>query len=167
MFVTQTTYLLHLAVNSSALSIDLEDKNTGEVWVGNYSAEKIEENTQKTGNFKKYGVFVKMLILAINRSNEAVELDLLTYQDLEQLRSRKNITKSTSTANNNRRYLMLNYVVEFDKVHYPIQLNFEETPSADRLKLTIRRLRSELDIYRKGSSTEEMVKDLGFYKQEN
>jgi hypothetical protein len=62
---------------------------------------------------------------------------------------------------------MLNYVVEFDKVHYPIQLNYEETPCADRLKLTIRRLRSELDIYRKGSSAEDMVKDLGFYKQEN
>lgn len=123
------------------MHLDLEDKATGDVWTAQYSAEKIEENTQKTGSFKKYPIFIKMLLEAIAGSCSEVELDLLTYHDLELLKSRKGYAKNMSSVNNNKRYLMLNYVAAFDKVHYPIQLNFEEVPSADRLKLTVRRLR--------------------------
>ncbi len=38
--------------------------------------------TRKTGNFKRFGVFVKMLVSALESSSDAVHLDLLTYADL-------------------------------------------------------------------------------------
>ena len=42
----------------------------------------IEDVTRKTGNFKRFGVFVKMLVSALENSSDAVHLDLLTYADL-------------------------------------------------------------------------------------
>lgn len=43
----------------------------------------IEDITAKTGNFKKFHVFVKMLLSAIKHASDSVFMDLLTYQDLE------------------------------------------------------------------------------------
>jgi coiled-coil domain-containing protein 61 len=43
----------------------------------------------KTGNFKKFDVFAKMLVTALNTGSESVFVDLLTYRDLEALRARK------------------------------------------------------------------------------
>lgn len=42
----------------------------------------IEEITQKTGNYKKFGVFVKMLLTALARDSDSVFIDLLTNSDL-------------------------------------------------------------------------------------
>lgn len=39
-----------------------------------------------------------------------------------------------------QRYLIMSYMAEFDKVHYPLILPFVSSPNSDRLKLTIRRL---------------------------
>lgn len=52
-------------------------------------------------------------------------------QDLEMLKARKqkgslNSTQSVDKSRmNNKRYMILTYVVEFDKVHYPLPLNYE------------------------------------------
>jgi coiled-coil domain-containing protein 61 len=49
-----------------------------------------------------------------------------------------NPTNSSSNLNqnqtNNKRYVILTYVVEFDKVHYPLPLNFEDSPDIDHMK---------------------------------
>lgn len=42
----------------------------------------IEEITHKTGNYKKFGVFVKMLLTALARDSDSVFIDLLTNSDL-------------------------------------------------------------------------------------
>lgn len=44
----------------------------------------------------------------------------------------------------NKRYLILTYAVEFDRVHYPLPLSFVQTPTLDILQRTIRRLRQVL-----------------------
>jgi hypothetical protein len=48
----------------------------------------IEEITRKTGNFKTFTVFVKMLRSAILQESDSVFVDLLTYQDLEMLKNK-------------------------------------------------------------------------------
>ena len=77
----------------------------------------IEEMTQKTGNFKKFPVFVKMLNTALSRNSDVVFVDLLTYADLEMLKARKTgkPNKDSSHKNFNKRYVILTYVVEFDR----------------------------------------------------
>lgn len=50
---------------SNRLVVDVEDKYSGDLWRGDYSAKFIEELTNKTGTFKKFNVFVKMLLGAL------------------------------------------------------------------------------------------------------
>ena len=50
---------------SNRLVLDIEDKYSGDLWRGDFSAKFIEELTNKTGTFKKFNVFVKMMIGAM------------------------------------------------------------------------------------------------------
>jgi hypothetical protein len=43
--------------------------------------------------------------------------------------------------NSSKRYLILTYAVEFDRVHYPLPLALVQAPTPDVLQRTIRRLR--------------------------
>lgn len=109
----------------------------------------INDITSKTGNFKKYHVFVKMLVTALKSASESVFVDLLTYNDLEVLKAKRLRAAGheapplqPNTAQSNKRYLILTYAAEFDRVHYPLPLMYEEYPDPVQLKLTIARLRS-------------------------
>lgn len=90
-----------------------------------------------------------MLQTSLNKNSDSVFLDILTYQDLQVLKSRKqggaSQSQSMGSTGNNKRYLILTYVVEFDKVHYPLPLNFNEAPDIEALKGTIKRLRFEME----------------------
>ncbi len=58
----------------------------------------------------------------ISQTSESVVLDLMTYADLESLRSQKlngahrMSTQSTSSQLNSKRYLIMTYTVEFDRL---------------------------------------------------
>lgn len=111
-----------------------------------FASRYIEEITRKTGNYKKFTVFVQMLMQSLDGQSDSVFIDLLTYSDLELLKSRKTGKSEPSTASkaNNKRYLIMTYAVEYDRVHYPLPLSFEEAPDPASLKMTISRLRQEL-----------------------
>ncbi|KAF7269384.1 hypothetical protein GWI33_017587 [Rhynchophorus ferrugineus] len=130
-------------VLNSNLEILVTDKSTGEEWQCSYDATYIENLTQKTGNFKQFDIFVAMIKSGLLRTSESVNLDLLTFEDLELLRSRK-ITKSVIPASSNKRYLIITYVVEFDKIRYPLPLEYCGPPDPVILQSTIRRLEVEL-----------------------
>lgn len=128
----------------------------------------IEEMSLKTGNFKKFTLFLRMLSSALSQSSETVFIDLLTFHDLEALKARKqaaatagagphqnphplrqqpaSTAQSAVAASQNKRYIILTYVSEFDKVHYPLPLKFETDPNPALLKATIARLRAEVDL---------------------
>lgn len=71
------------------MKISIEEKETGKRWLGDFPVSYIEEITHKTGNYKKFNVFMKMLNTALDNCSESVFVDLLTYQDLEMLKNRK------------------------------------------------------------------------------
>ncbi len=112
----------------------------------------IEEIAQKTGNYKNFDTFVKMLCTALEGKSDTVYVDLLTYGDLQLLRSKKNAASGMATDNakkkskeaSNKRYLILTYAVEFDRVHYPLPLVFNLEPDVSSLKRTIQRLRRSM-----------------------
>ena len=67
-----------------------------------------------------------------------------------------------------KRYLLINYVAEYDKISYPLPLTLQEVPNFERMKLVVKRLRSEVDIYRRGNvSAIDLVKENASLKQEN
>jgi coiled-coil domain-containing protein 61 len=106
-----------------------------------------------------------MLTSALSKENDSVFVDLLTYSDLELLKARK--TGSMSLANNSnsstsslsrskeKRYIILTYTSEFDRVHYPLPLSPQKEPDVESLKRMIRRLRAALHDKKSG----EQVKD--------
>jgi coiled-coil domain-containing protein 61 len=99
----------------------------------------IEEMTSKTGNVKKYPVFCRMLSNAVQRTSDSVFVDLLTMADLEMLRARRMqqqqqlntssdhislsaskegvlpSSSATSATKSDKRFLILTYLVEFDR----------------------------------------------------
>ncbi|QDZ24937.1 hypothetical protein HOP50_15g74800 [Chloropicon primus] len=132
------------AHKGDTVSVEAELLDSGERWRGDFSSKYIEDITTKTGNFKKYSVFVKMLFSSLNENSSSVFLDLLTYEDLESLKSRAGATSRTDRASTgNRRYIILTYAAEFDRVHYPLPLLYED-PDPDLMRETILKLRQEI-----------------------
>ena len=142
------------------LFVDLEELSTSSSWHGEFSSSYVENITRKTGSFKRFDVLVKMLVGALQARTETVFLDLLTYADLEALRVRKaggqssaipnasTPARTVTVATNTKRYLILTYVAEFDRIHYPLPLLFEEVPTVSSLSRLVRRLRSEVLSFR-------------------
>ena len=124
--------------------LDAEEKNTGDVWRGDFTAKYIEEISKKTGNFKKFPVFIKMILEALKQQgvaidqkenmvfhkNQPVSLNLLSQQDLMELKQAQNggssqaFSTPSKTAKHDKKYLILTLDGEFEKVHYPMPLQF-------------------------------------------
>jgi coiled-coil domain-containing protein 61 len=100
----------------------------------------LEVMSAKSGNFKKLAVFGAMLRAALRGGSSTVSLDLLTSADLEALKSRRGgrggagdaapgaassaaaaLAHARASAAG-KRYLILTYAAEFDRVHYPLPL---------------------------------------------
>ena len=59
--------------------IDVESKMQGLIWRGDFKQKYIEEITNKAGSFKKFNVFIKMLVAALKKEQQdEVVIDLLT-----------------------------------------------------------------------------------------
>jgi len=139
----------------------VERESDGARWRGDFSKTYVEEVSAKTGSFKKFATFAKMLVAAVvNESSESVSVDLLTYADLERLK-RERTTRPGSARDttgvragnagnardvspaSQKRYLIMTHADEFDRTHYPLPLLFEDDPSPQSLQATVQRLRRE------------------------
>ena len=132
----------------------------------------VENMTHKTGNFKRFAVFHKMLVTALTKDSSSVYVDLLTFADVERLRHEKEVRSpfdiavdqhyfvhslttgweqgssraapsrpgSNPQQQQSKRYMILTYTVEYDRVHYPLPLLFDEHPDPNRLKASIRQV---------------------------
>ncbi|XP_054444458.1 centrosomal protein CCDC61 [Pteronotus mesoamericanus] len=142
-------HAVRVLVSGQVLELEVEDRMTADQWRGEFDASFIEDLTHKTGNFKQFNIFCNMLESALTQSSESVTLDLLTYTDLEALRNRKmggrpGPLASRSAQLNSKRYLILIYSVEFDRIHYPLPLPYQGKPDPVVLQGIIRSLKEEL-----------------------
>lgn len=126
--------------------------------------------TAKTGNFKSFSVFVNMLENAINQvrrknfksfvrkkkvftffyqESSSVSIDLFTYDDLEALRKKRQGQPGglnhhpTNIQLANKRYLILTYNAEYDRIYYPLSLPYCGKPDPVILMEQIRKLTTE------------------------
>eukprot|EP01135_Chromosphaera_perkinsii_P003567 Nk52_evm25s248 gene=Nk52_evmTU25s248 len=149
-------YSLSLIVGEDTLALEAMDLEKGDLWAGTFHAEYIEELSEKTGNFKDFETFSKMLESSILQDSNSVGLELLTYSHLEALRSKKagehpkSINRNSN--NNSKRYLIMTYTSEFDKTHYPLPLGYDGPPDPVALRQKISSLKSELEEARLSSS---------------
>eukprot|EP01083_Nonionella_stella_P138759 422365_1 len=156
-------YMVHAFVRGDSLCVEAEEKFTGKRWFSQFPARAIEEMTHKTGNYKKFSVFVKMLHQALDGQSTAV-VDLLTYADLEELKARRMGTdvarqpSNPNTKKRNKRYLILTCVADVDRIHYPLTLKFEDESDVECLRRSVARLREEnerLHLNTRGSEKEQ------------
>eukprot|EP00903_Cladosiphon_okamuranus_P009943 g9436.t3 len=148
-------------VARSTLRVEVETEDGSSRWCGEFAARYVEGITQKTGSAKKFPVFVKMLLDALGEKHGGsgtVFVDLLTYADLELLKARRvghakqklqgpggsGSGGGGGSSGNNKRYLILTYAGEYDRVHYPLPLGYVESPERGQLERTISRLAEDL-----------------------
>ncbi|XP_060791896.1 centrosomal protein CCDC61 [Neoarius graeffei] len=147
-------FAVKVELQDRLLTVEISDIMTADQWSGEFDPAYIEDLTRKTGNFKQFPIFCSMLESAVSKSSESVTLDLLTYSDLELLRNRKAgvvgrpRTQQQSSALSAKRYLILIYTVEFDRIHYPLPLPYVGKPDPAALQREIRALRAELNAMR-------------------
>ncbi|KAI8912670.1 hypothetical protein EDD86DRAFT_201980 [Gorgonomyces haynaldii] len=114
------------------LNIDLQGTKH---YSGSFKPTYIEQITKKTGNFKKFNIFVEMLLSALKKSSNSVSIDFLTVQDLK---------LQNQNQDSRRIYLVVTYAVAFDRVHYPIPLMLLEPVDHSHLTREIEKLKKEL-----------------------
>nr|XP_054758866.1 centrosomal protein CCDC61-like [Lytechinus pictus] len=166
-------YIVSIWVNDdNLLTVEVEDRLTADQWRGSFEPAYIEDLTHKTGNYKQFSIFLSMLESALLQNSDSVSLDLLTYADLESLRNRKaglgtrTIPGAQRSALNTKRYLIVTYTVEFDRIHYPLPLPYQGKPDPVALQDTVRELRKEIKLLksqltsdRKSSELVKLTKD--------
>ena len=156
----QTEYTIRVRDSNGKLELALTKRETGETWEGSFDEEFVENLTKKTGNLKSFKVFVKMLHSACEQSSESVMVDVLTARDLELLRERKKreaggpgpgTSPGAQRIEDSKMFVILTYMVEFDKVHYPLSL-LKSSPGNEKTHLigVIESLRKELTFYKSG-----------------
>ncbi|GBG33845.1 Coiled-coil domain-containing protein 61 [Hondaea fermentalgiana] len=150
-------YVLSWADRDGKLVMDLEDMHTADQrWYSELDTKYVEGITRKTGNFKRFTVFCKMLLAAMTDPSDSLYADILTLQDLEMLKARQLRGGGASpshqsqslqhpagrpgTGGPGKRYLIVTFVTQFDRVHYPLPLAPCTAPTPEMLLRTIRRL---------------------------
>ena len=156
------------------LFVEIEDKMTGDLWRGDFQSKYIEEITQKTGSYKKFNIFVKMLLSALKGETQQVYIDILTFSDLEMLKKKNSgpsaSTTSAAASNNKKRYFILTYVAEFERVHYPLPLNYVDEPEPDSLRRTIERMKNQIQMQKSNAfstKSENKIEDFALIEVEN
>merc|ERR1719210_1431430 len=108
-----TPYVVSVTGDSESLKIEVEHAEDGKRWRAKFAASFIEEITQRTGNAKKFDIFVRMMLSALAQESDSVYLDVLTARDLEMLRRHANPqgppTTTSAAAQSDKRYLILTY----------------------------------------------------------
>ncbi len=100
----------------------------------------VEDMTLKSYSYKKFGLFVRMLLTALRRTSDSVSLDLLTSDDLDRVKARRSeggAAIDSSLSRTRKRYLILTYTAEYDRVQYPLPLQLEEQPDVYRLQVCL------------------------------
>lgn len=115
-----------LSTEGVKLNLMVQQTSRGLEWRGNFSSRYIEQITSKSGNSKTFTQFLKFLTACLEEQNPCYYLNFLTFQDIENLRSRKRLDTNFASQSNKKRYLILSYTSEFEKVHYPLPLALKE-----------------------------------------
>lgn len=152
------SYLVVVTSNTASLGLRVQDTVTQQDWAQEYTKPYIEELTRKTGSAKTFPVFTRMLQTAVQGRSSSVVLELHTFEDLQQLRNQKiglphpkgqyhglnGAQLPESNPLKSKRYLLMTYSSEFDRVHYPLPLTLTKEPDVRSLHGIIAHLRQQL-----------------------
>lgn len=90
-----------------------------------------------------------MLRTALERTKENLFIEILSYREIT-IKTMKNGKASNVIPPEQaaKRFLILNYNIDFEKIQFPISIKCFTDASTERLKFTIKRLAQELACVR-------------------
>ncbi|CAF1106994.1 unnamed protein product [Rotaria sordida] len=169
------SYIISMCIKNfeqSQIDIKVRAKENADQWKSSFDVNAIETMTTKMGNFKSFNVFINMLEDAINQKNSSVSIDLYTSDDLELIRkNQQDQNKISKTKSSNKRYLILIYNAEYDRICYPLSLRYCGKPDTVILVGQICQLATENELLksRLGSDTNrcDLEEECSRLKKEN
>ncbi|BES97705.1 Coiled-coil domain containing 61 [Nesidiocoris tenuis] len=142
-FLTGKPHLLHLNLTRNAFSLTLTNKSSLEKWKSVVTAEYVESMTRKTGNFKTFDIFSDMMKAAFLNASPSLSIKLVTQAELEKLSNPNLKLTFPETTAKRRVYFILIYTSEFDRIHYPLPMDFAGFPNPEMLQATIHGLEND------------------------
>ena len=149
-------YILNIQTKQDLLTITIELESKGLYWSKNLDSKTLSEITSQMGSYKSLKVFTDMLIQALSKKNDSLSLNFCSLNEIQQL-SGVNDIESNNSENNIKKYLMMIYT-SFEKVVYPIQMEFlNNNPNKELLQRTIRRLKNKISDLKNNSLNSNMT----------
>ena len=149
-------YIINIQTKQDLLIITIELESKGLYWSKNLDSKTLSEITSQMGSYKSLKVFTDMLIQALSKKNDSLSLNFCSLNEIQQL-SGVNDIESNNSENNIKKYLMMIYT-SFEKVVYPIQMEFlNNNPNKELLQRTIRRLKNKISDLKNNSLNSNMT----------
>ncbi|TGZ63832.1 hypothetical protein CRM22_006691 [Opisthorchis felineus] len=120
----------------SVLMLEVYACDSGEEWQAQFTRQYIEELTRKTGSFRQFDTFCSMLHTSLREFIPSLQLDFMSFDELDSIRkTQSNVASKLPLSNRqDKRYLILSYVTDFDKVRYPLPLTHSLRNEIDGIK---------------------------------
>ena len=136
-------YIINIQTKPDLLTITIELESKSLYWSKNLDNKMLSEITSQMGSYKSLKVFSNMLIQALSKKNDSLSLNFCSLNEIQQL-SGSNDIETNNDENNIKKYLMMIYT-SFEKVVYPIQMEFlGNSPNKELLQRTIKRLKNKI-----------------------
>jgi hypothetical protein len=143
-------YIINIQTKPDLLTITIELESKGWYWSKSLDSKILSEITSQMGSYKSLKVFSDMLIQALSKKNDSLSLNFCSLNEIQQL-SGSNDIETNNSENNIKKYLMMIYT-SFEKVVYPIQMEFlNNNPNKELLQRTIRRLKNKISDLKNNS----------------
>jgi hypothetical protein len=158
-----TDYTLSLTFDGE-LRLQLAEKFGLTEWEAVFGPEAIMEITSKTGYNVPFEEFCPLLVRAFEQKDLNCYVDILSSQDLQNLKQKSATQKSSKLASkSNKRYLILTYMTNDQKYHYPLALVPKSKDHAiPELKEIYTQLRVELEAARAAALNDTAKTDNSF-----
>ena len=136
-------YIINIQTKPDLLNITIELESKSLYWSKTLDSKTLSDITSQMGSYKSLKVFSDMLIQALSKRNDSLSLNFCSLNEIQQL-SGSNDFQMNNDENNIKKYLMMIYT-SFEKVVYPIQMEFlGNNPNKELLQRTISRLKNKI-----------------------
>jgi coiled-coil domain-containing protein 61 len=153
-------YLVNVKAGADLLSVSITNPKSLSIWSGSFTSKQIEDLTTKTGNSKSFTVFCKLLTAALQNKSPSLHLDFYSYQDLESIR--KGTSKPhTSHKPSKKKYLIISYITDFEKVHYPLPVLLQDSSEVESESKS-----PDSELLRLKQENLSLLKNLSSFKEE-
>ena len=142
------TIILEQTPNNLEITLENEEPN---YYIGKFTFSDIEDLTKKSKSYKKYDVFIKMLLSALSNKQKLASIDIISQNLINNVNCKfksNSLQKSQEIISEqlDKKYLVLTYDNEFENSLYPIPLVFDSNPGKELTFRTIRRQAAEKSI---------------------